>query len=80
MFPTSHPVRNVILGGNHELDNAAGADRTTLDALFRRAGVRNADAVALADPPNLDNVCGGAPRRLTVAGCYRATTGATKIL
>ena len=62
----------MILGGNHELDNAAGADHTTLDALFRRAGVRNADAVALADPPNRENVCGGAPRWLTYAQADRA--------
>ncbi len=62
----------MILGGNHELECAAGADRTTLDALFRRAGVRNADAVALADPPNRDSVTGGAPRRLTYAQADRA--------
>ena len=44
----------------------------TLDALFRRAGVRNAQRVALADPPNRADITGGAPRALTFAQADRA--------
>jgi len=44
----------------------------TLDALFRRAGVRNAQALALADPPNRAAFTDGAPRTLTYAEADRA--------
>ena len=44
----------------------------TLDGLFRRAGVRNAQAPALADPPNRGVFTSGAPRRLTFAQADRA--------
>jgi acyl-coenzyme A synthetase/AMP-(fatty) acid ligase len=54
--------------------NATGA-RATLDDLFRRAGVRHPDAVALADPPNRAAFTDGAPRRLTYAQADR-TIGA----
>jgi acyl-CoA synthetase (AMP-forming)/AMP-acid ligase II len=47
-------------------------DRTTLDDLFRRAGVRHPDMVALADPPNRESFTFGAPRRLTFAKADRA--------
>lgn len=46
----------------------------TLDALFRRAGVRDARALALADPPNRAVFMDGAPRRLTYAEADRAIT------
>ena len=49
----------------------AGA-RTTLDDLFRRAGVRRPDDLALVDPPNRASVTGGAPRALTFAQADRA--------
>lgn len=52
-------------------DNPAG-DRATLDDLFRRAGVRRPEALALADPPNSESVTGGAPRQLTFAEADRA--------
>jgi acyl-CoA synthetase (AMP-forming)/AMP-acid ligase II len=50
----------------------AGEPRTTLDDLFRRAGVRRPDALALADAPNRQAVTGGAPRQLTFAQADRA--------
>ena len=58
----------MILGDNDH----AGAIRTTLDDLFRRAGVRRADALALVDPPNRAAFAGGAPRALTFAQADRA--------
>ena len=44
----------------------------TLDDLFRRAGVRRPDALALIDPPNGETITGSAPRRLTYAEADRA--------
>src|SRR5215475_12263162 len=44
----------------------------TLDDLFRRAGVRHPDEVALADPPNRDRFTDGAPRTLSFAQADRA--------
>ena len=44
----------------------------TLDDLFRRAGVRHPDAVALADPDNRETFTDGAPRTLTYAQADRA--------
>ena len=46
-------------------DTTAGG--ATLDELFRRAGVRAPDRLALIDPPNKQAIGGGAPRRLTYA-------------
>jgi non-ribosomal peptide synthetase component E (peptide arylation enzyme) len=48
-----------------------GAERTTLDDLFRRAAVRNPVAVALADPDDRAHFCGGEPRQLTYAQADR---------
>jgi hypothetical protein len=45
---------------------------TTLDDLFRRAGVRHPDALALADPPNRQNFTHGSPRALSFAQADRA--------
>jgi len=39
----------------------------TLDELFRRAGVRDPQALALVDPPNREQFTHGTPRRLTFA-------------
>ena len=50
----------------------AGGNRATLDDLFRRAGVRRPDALALIDPPNGDSITGGVPRRLTYGEADRA--------
>lgn len=47
-------------------------DVTTLDDLFRRAGVRHPAAPALIDPPNRENFTGGAPRRLSFSAADRA--------
>jgi hypothetical protein len=44
----------------------------TLDDLFRRAGVRHPDAIALADPPNREQFTDGAPRTLSFAQVDRA--------
>jgi len=57
----------MILG---EADHTASG--VTLDALFRRAGVRNAHARALIDPPNRASFTDGAPRMLTYAQADRA--------
>ncbi|MFI4972036.1 MAG: AMP-binding protein [Hyphomicrobiales bacterium] len=56
------------------LSDTQQADGTgaTLDDLFRRAGVRRPDALALIDPPNGETITGGAPRRLTYAEVDRA--------
>ena len=63
----------MILGAkDQELDREAGGNRTTLDDLFRRAGVRRPDALALIDPPNRESFTDGAPRRLTYAQADRA--------
>jgi hypothetical protein len=65
--------RQLILrdhGGGSE--RAAAAERTTLDDLFRRAGVRNPDTLALVDPPNRESFTTGAPRRLAFAEADRA--------
>ncbi len=50
----------------------AGGPGATLDGLFRRAGVRNPDGLALADPPDRARFTDGAPRRLTYAEADRA--------
>lgn len=52
-----------------ETADGAGA---TFDDLFRRAGVRNPDGLALADPPDRTRFTDGAPRRLTFAEADRA--------
>ena len=57
----------MILG---DPDTAAGG--ATLDDLFRRAGVRAPDRLALIDPPNKQTIGGGAPRRLNYAETDRA--------
>lgn len=51
----------MILG---ETPRAAGT-ATTLDDLFRRAGVRHPDALALADPPNRQSFTHGSQRALS---------------
>lgn len=53
----------MILG---EINRASGIT-TTLDDLFRRAGVRHPDALALVDPPNRASFTDGAPRALSYA-------------
>ncbi len=58
----------MILGGKDHTDG----DSTTLDDLFRRAGVRHPDAIALADPPNRAAFTDGAPRKLAFAQADRA--------
>ena len=58
----------MILSDTQQADGAG----STLDELFRRAGVRRPDALALIDPPNGETITGGAPRRLTYAEADRA--------
>jgi hypothetical protein len=58
----------MILSGTQQADGT----RATLDDLFRRAGVRRAQALALIDPPNGATITGNAPRRLTYAEADRA--------
>jgi hypothetical protein len=63
----------LIVGGTQRDAGRDAADsRTTLDALFRRAAIRNVDAIALSDPPNRANFTGGVPRQLTYAQADRA--------
>jgi hypothetical protein len=65
----------MILGGkDQELDDVAAGERTTLDDLFRRAGVRHPDMLALADPPNRASFTDGAQRKLTFAQADRAVS------
>jgi hypothetical protein len=55
------------------LDDAARAgDSTTLDILFRRAGVRHPERLALVDPPDRERIASGAPRALTFGEADRA--------
>jgi hypothetical protein len=58
----------MILSATQKTDG----NRATLDDLFRRAGVRHADALALADPPNCETLTGRPPRKLTYAEADRA--------
>jgi hypothetical protein len=51
--------------------NSAAGSRTTLDDLFRRAGVRRPQSLALIDPPNRERFTDGAPRKLTYAQADR---------
>lgn len=53
-------------------DASRASGSVTLDALFRRAGVRNAHAAALIDPPNRARFTDGEPRTLTFAQADRA--------
>ncbi len=63
----------MILGDDEEDGGGPAAQHgATLDSLFRRAGVRHAHSVALADPPDRYRVTGGAPRSLTYADADRA--------
>jgi len=55
-----------------DLEQAGATGRVTLDDLFRRAAVRNPDAVALADPDNRASFTDGEPRHLTYAQADRA--------
>jgi hypothetical protein len=59
----------MILDGT---DTAGSGPGTTLDDLFRRAGVRRPDAIALVDPPNRAGIDGCAPRTLSYAQADRA--------
>jgi hypothetical protein len=54
------------------LDNDTAVTGPTLDELFRRAGVRSPDALALCDPPNRESFTDGAPRNLSYAHADRA--------
>ena len=58
----------MILGDGSRLAGVAA----TLDDVFRRAGVRRPDALALADPPNREDFTDGAPRKLSFAQADRA--------
>src|SRR4029077_13118936 len=59
---------SMILGDGSRLANSTA----TLDDLFRRAGVRLPDALALADPPNREVFTHDAPRKLSFAQTARA--------
>jgi len=59
----------MILGG---IDRDAEDTSPTLDDLFRRAGVRHPDMLALADAPNRESFTDGEPRKLTYAQADRA--------
>jgi len=58
----------MILGESRHTAGSAA----TLDDLFRRAGVRHPDAIALVDPPNREEFTDSAPRTLTFAEADRA--------
>jgi non-ribosomal peptide synthetase component F len=63
----------MILGNVEDPDNE-GAERTTLDDLFRSGAARRPDALALCDPPNRFDFTDGKPRRLTYAQADRAVS------
>ena len=50
---------------------APGGHATTLDDLFRRAAVRNSEAIALLDPPNRSAFTNGPPLSITYAHADR---------
>lgn len=54
------------------LDTDTAVTGTTLDELFRRAGVRSPEAIALFDPPNRESFTDGEPRTLSYAQADRA--------
>lgn len=58
----------MILSGTHKTDG----NRAILDDLFRRAGVRRTDALALIDPPDCERLTGRPPRKFTYAEADRA--------
>ncbi|MGA7023305.1 MAG: AMP-binding protein [Pseudolabrys sp.] len=58
----------MILGENPRAVGTAA----TLDDLFRRAGVRHPESLALADPPNRQGFTTGVPRTLSFAQTDRA--------
>ena len=60
--------------GDHAPSHALPGGRTTLDDLFRRAGVRHPDALALVDPPDRERIMSGPPRRMTYAETDRAVS------
>jgi hypothetical protein len=69
------------LGGTHKNAGGDAADnRSTLDALFRRAALRGVNGVALADPPNRESFTGGPPRQLTYAEADHAISGFAGLL
>jgi hypothetical protein len=53
-------------------EDAHAGNGTTLDTLFRRAGVRHHERLALVDPPDRDRMADGAPRALTFGETDRA--------
>lgn len=61
----------ILHGENHGMGHEADGNRVTLDELFRRAGVRHSDAIALVDPPNRASFTDGAVRQLTFAQADR---------
>lgn len=64
----------MIIGEAKAAATAAGHPRDTIDGLFRRAGVRHADIIALADPPDRDTVDGVAARWFTYAEADHAVS------
>ncbi len=62
----------ILHGDNEKLERDGGGQRATLDELFRRAGVRDSNAIALIDPPNRESFTDGAPRQLSFAQADRA--------
>ena len=58
----------MILGESRHTAGSAA----TLDDLFRRAGVRHPDSVALVDPPSREEFTDGVPHTLTFAEADRA--------
>ena len=62
----------ILQGDKDQITRPSGPGGSTLDELFRRAGVQSADTVALIDPPNRASFTDGTPRRLTYAQADRA--------
>lgn len=69
----------MILGDGKAAGDAAHP-RDTLDGLFRRAGVRHADIIALADPPDRHTIDGVEARWFTFAEADRAVSAIANTL
>jgi AMP-binding enzyme len=64
----------ILRGDNERPGPVTVGNRTTLDELFRRAGVRASQTLALTDPLNRASFTFGRPRQLTFAQTDRAVS------
>src|ERR1700712_1134422 len=70
----------MILGTPNAFPGDGVYGRATLDDLFRRAALRDVEAIALIDPPHRTSFMDGAPGRLTWAQADRAISAMARTL